>query len=249
METILIQTTITWAIVKTCSKFMLRFCNLFFPQTLSLYCIFFFFLIRYFLHLHFQCYPKSPPCPPSHFPPPPTPSSWPWHSPVLRHIKFARPMGLSFQWWLTRPSSDTYAARDTSSGGYWLVHIVVPPLLQTPLAPWVLLRKRKCCLMQMTTFSVLRMEPYDSDLLTGLLWGLGGVHLCEFACVVGKSMRLLQLLYKLNQLVVSMYTFLHGLEKMFNEGSSLKHVLYFLIALKQSLLLSKRNLPIFFSKS
>ena len=41
--------------------------------------------------------------------------------------------------WPTRPSSDTYAARDMSFGGYWLVHIVVPPIgLQTPLAPWVL---------------------------------------------------------------------------------------------------------------
>jgi hypothetical protein len=55
-------------------------------------------------------------------------------------------MGLSFQWWPTRPSSDTYAARNMSSGVcvcvcvcYWLVHIVVPPIgLQTPLAPWVL---------------------------------------------------------------------------------------------------------------
>jgi hypothetical protein len=75
-----------------------------------------FFLIRYFLHLNFQCYPKSPPYPPSTSYPP-TPTSWPWHSPVLRHIKFARPMGLSSQWWPTSPSSDTYAARDTSSGG------------------------------------------------------------------------------------------------------------------------------------
>ena len=68
-----------------------------------------------------------------------TPNSWPWHFHVLRHIKFARPMGFSFQWWPTRPSSDTYAARGMSSGGYWLVHIVVPPIgLQIPLAPWVL---------------------------------------------------------------------------------------------------------------
>ena len=37
----------------------------------------------------------------------PTPTSWPWHSPVLGHIKFARPRGLSSQWWLTRPSSAT----------------------------------------------------------------------------------------------------------------------------------------------
>jgi hypothetical protein len=36
--------------------------------------------------------------------------------PVLRHIKFVRPMGLSSQWWPTRPSSATYAARDMSSG-------------------------------------------------------------------------------------------------------------------------------------
>jgi hypothetical protein len=33
-----------------------------------------------------------PPLPYPH----PTPTSWPWCSPVLRHIKFARPMGLSF---------------------------------------------------------------------------------------------------------------------------------------------------------
>jgi hypothetical protein len=29
-------------------------------------------------------------------------------------MKFARPRGLSSQWWLTRPSSDTYAAIDMS---------------------------------------------------------------------------------------------------------------------------------------
>jgi hypothetical protein len=72
--------------------------------------------IRYFPHLHFQCYPKSPPYP--SLPPipyPPTPTFWPWRSPVLGHIKFAWPMGLSFQWWPTRPSFDTYAARVKSS--------------------------------------------------------------------------------------------------------------------------------------
>jgi hypothetical protein len=47
---------------------------------------------------------------------PPTPNAWPWHSPVLGHIKFAIPRGLSSQWWLTRPSSATYATRDMSSG-------------------------------------------------------------------------------------------------------------------------------------
>ena len=92
--------------------------------------------IRYFPHLHFQCYPKSLPYPP--------PTSLPshflaWYSPILRHIKFAQPMGLSFHWWPARPSSDTYAARDTSSRGYWLVHIVVPlKACRSSPAPWVL---------------------------------------------------------------------------------------------------------------
>jgi hypothetical protein len=75
-----------------------------------------YYLIRYFPHLHFQCYPKSPPYPPPPLPSPPTPTSWSWHSPVLGHIKFACPMDLSFQWWPTRPSFDTYAARVKSSG-------------------------------------------------------------------------------------------------------------------------------------
>jgi hypothetical protein len=59
-------------------------------------------------------YQKSPiPTPP--LPYSPTPPFWPWRSPVLRHIKFASPMGLSLQWWPTRPSFDTYASRDKSS--------------------------------------------------------------------------------------------------------------------------------------
>jgi hypothetical protein len=83
--------------------------------------IFFYFFsfsifIRSLAHLHFQCYTKSPAYPPTPFPYPPTPPFWPWHSPVLGHIKFACPMGLSFQWWPTRPSFDTYAARVKSSG-------------------------------------------------------------------------------------------------------------------------------------
>jgi hypothetical protein len=54
---------------------------------------------------------KSPPLPYPHIP-----ILWPWRSPVLGHIKFACPMGISFQWWPTRPSFDTYAARVKSSG-------------------------------------------------------------------------------------------------------------------------------------
>jgi hypothetical protein len=57
---------------------------------------------------------RSPiPTPP--IPYPPTPPFWPWRSPVLGHIKFASPMGLSLQWWPTRPTFDTYAAKDKSS--------------------------------------------------------------------------------------------------------------------------------------
>jgi hypothetical protein len=54
------------------------------------------FFIRYFLHLHFKCYPKSPPYPPPSpalFPNPFTPASWPWPSfPCTgEHIIFSRP--------------------------------------------------------------------------------------------------------------------------------------------------------------
>jgi hypothetical protein len=84
------------------------------PKSLKIY----FFILRYLFHLHFQCYPKSLTHPLSH---PPTPNSWSWRSPALRYIRSARPMGLFFHWWLTRPSSDTYAARDTSSGRGLLV--------------------------------------------------------------------------------------------------------------------------------
>jgi hypothetical protein len=95
--------------------------------------------IRYLFNLHFQCYPKVPHTLPHPLPHPPTLTSWPWRSPVLRHIKLAWPMGLSFHWEPTRRSSDTYAARDTSSGENWLVDMVVPPIgLQIPTAPWVL---------------------------------------------------------------------------------------------------------------
>ena len=46
------------------------------------------YFIRYFLQLHFKCYPKSLLYPPPNlFPYPLTPNSWPWHSPVLGHIK------------------------------------------------------------------------------------------------------------------------------------------------------------------
>ena len=49
----------------------------------------------YFIYIS-NAIPKVPHVLPHQLLHPPTPISWPWHSPVLRHIKFARPMGLSF---------------------------------------------------------------------------------------------------------------------------------------------------------
>jgi hypothetical protein len=75
--------------------------------------------ISFFLHFLLGIYfiyisnaiPKVPHSLPDPLPHPPTPTSWPCRSPVLRHIKLASPMGLSFS------LSDSYAARDTSSRG------------------------------------------------------------------------------------------------------------------------------------
>ena len=94
-------------------------------------------------------YPLSTPLLPN----PPTPASWPWHPPILGYRTFPRPRAsppidgrlghpllrmqletqvppcVFFDWWLS----------PRESWGYWLVHIVVPPIgLQTPSAPWVL---------------------------------------------------------------------------------------------------------------
>jgi hypothetical protein len=123
-----------------------KFCSCYLPifNYNTWFCVFklclFYFLISFFwLGIYFIYISNAIPKDPHTLPHPPTPTSWPWHSPVLRHIKYAQRMGLSFQWWPNRPSSDTYAARGKSSTGYWLVHIVVPPIgLQIPLAPWVL---------------------------------------------------------------------------------------------------------------
>jgi hypothetical protein len=44
----------------------------------------YFLYFRYFLYLHFKCYPKSSLYPTAALLPyPPTPTSWPWRSPVL----------------------------------------------------------------------------------------------------------------------------------------------------------------------
>jgi hypothetical protein len=96
-----------------------------------------FFLLRIFLNYISNAIPKVPhTLPPTHFPTHPFPFFWPWRSPVLGNIKFACPMGLSFQWW---DHLLIHMQLESRAPGYWLVHNVVPPIgLQTPLAPWVL---------------------------------------------------------------------------------------------------------------
>jgi hypothetical protein len=91
------------------------------------------FFITYFPQLHFQCYPKSPPSFP-HSPTHPFPFFWPWRSPVLGHIKFVCPMGLSF----LLGHLLIHMQLETRTPGYWLVQNVVPTGFQISLAPWIL---------------------------------------------------------------------------------------------------------------
>jgi hypothetical protein len=84
-----------------------------------------FFFLRYFLHLHFKCYPQSPLYSPhALLPNPPTPKSWPWHSPVLGHIIFTRPRA--------SPPIDG-----------WLGHLLLDMQLETQL--WGLVVSSYCC--------------------------------------------------------------------------------------------------------
>jgi hypothetical protein len=84
---------------------------------------------------------------------PPTPASWPWHSPTLGHRAFTGPRASpAINDWLSHPllhmKLEPWVPPCVLVGwwfspselwGYWLVHIVVPPMgLQTPSAPWVL---------------------------------------------------------------------------------------------------------------
>ena len=85
-------------------------------------------------------------------PPPPAPASWPWHSSILGHRTFTGPrpsppiddlLGhplLHMQEpWVPPCVFFGWRFSPRELWGYWLVHIVVPPMgLQTPSAPWVL---------------------------------------------------------------------------------------------------------------
>jgi hypothetical protein len=63
-------------------------------------CTYFFFFLFFSIGIYFiyipNAIPKVPHTLPHPLPYPPTPTSWPWRSPVLRQIKFAQPMGPLF---------------------------------------------------------------------------------------------------------------------------------------------------------
>jgi hypothetical protein len=111
----------------------------FFFESLFIYLLFYCFIVLlgiFFIYISNAIPKVSHTLPP--LPYPPTPTFWPWRSPVLGHIKFACPMGLSFQWWPTRPSFDTYAARVKSSGVLVSSYCCSSYRIADPLAPWVL---------------------------------------------------------------------------------------------------------------
>jgi hypothetical protein len=110
------------------------------PDSRYFFFSFFFLIIRYLFHLHFKCYHKSPPHPPTRTP-------QPTHSHCLAlAFPCTEAYSLHDQWashtdgWLghllIHTELETWAL---GAGEYWLVHIVVPPIgLQIPPAPWVL---------------------------------------------------------------------------------------------------------------
>ena len=106
----------------------------FFFFRLNLFLIYF---IRYFPHLHFQHYPKSPPYPrlshsPTHSLPlfdPGVPLYWGIISVHAQSGSFSRDGLLG--------NLLIHMLLQTRALGYWLVHNVVPPIaLQIPLAAW-----------------------------------------------------------------------------------------------------------------
>jgi hypothetical protein len=62
----------------------------------GMFLFFFNFLLGIFLIYISNAIPKVPHTLPP-LPYPPTPTFWPWRSPILGHIKFACPMGLCFR--------------------------------------------------------------------------------------------------------------------------------------------------------
>ena len=124
------------------------------PDQVLCFC-FFFFLIGYLFHLYFQCYPKSP----LHAPPP-TPLPTHFHFlalafPCTGAYKVCNTKGPLFPVMADQAIFCYICSQRHELWGYWLVHIVVPPIgLQTPSAPWVLSLAPPlgalCSILQMT---------------------------------------------------------------------------------------------------
>jgi hypothetical protein len=61
---------------------------------------------------------------------PPTPTFWPWRSPVLGHIKFASPMGLSFQCFSALRDSTVEKSLSSSLPHFYLCSFFIVWLLE-----------------------------------------------------------------------------------------------------------------------
>jgi hypothetical protein len=116
---------------------------------------FFFFLLGIFLHLHVKCYLLS--CFPFHKPPLPaplplltnlpTPTFWsrqqafrgPRASPPIEDRQGHPLLHMLLEPWVPPCVLFGFWFSPWELWGYWMVHIVVPPMgLQTPSAPWIL---------------------------------------------------------------------------------------------------------------
>ena len=105
----------------------------------------YFFFIRYFLHLHFKCYPKSPLyCSPALLLNQATPASWPSHSPALGHKIFTKPR--------TSPPIDG-----------WLDHPLLHMQLKTQL--WGLMVSSYCCASYMVAERFSSLGTFSSSFI------------------------------------------------------------------------------------
>jgi hypothetical protein len=105
------------------------------PGIFSISKLVIYLFLRHFLLDIFFIYisiaiPKAPySLPPALLPNPPTPASWPWHSPVLGHIIFAIPRASPpIDGRLGHLLLHMQLETQLLGGGYWLVHIAVPPI-------------------------------------------------------------------------------------------------------------------------
>jgi hypothetical protein len=94
IESLVMWYTEMWSYI-ACFLFFFLF---FSYETIFIFIFWIFLLDIFFIYMSNAL--LEVPCtlpPPDLLPYPPIPTFWPWHSPVLGHIKFARPRGLSSQ--------------------------------------------------------------------------------------------------------------------------------------------------------